>query len=106
MNLRQTHTFARLEIDPRAFEDIKERLKAAGVLWDYLDHTNDGGSSEREVLRLQGIELIGVEQACPCKLCEFGDAVAESGRAMDSALAAGYSRMQCIRELIRRALNS
>jgi hypothetical protein len=34
--LRQTHTYAILEVAPETYKDVRDRLEAAGVLQDYL----------------------------------------------------------------------
>lgn len=51
--MSHTTSYATLEVNPATFDDIKERLRTAGVLSDYLDR-QDG----REILVLGTVALV------------------------------------------------
>ena len=91
-----THTtsFATLEIDPRAFDDIKRRLKEAGALWDYLD-TDEG----REMIKFGSVALVEEPECCP--LCRLHYAVEEFGRALDWCKAHRVSWPKMVWEMVR-----
>lgn len=57
MNLRQTHTYATLEVTPATFDEIAAKLRAAGY-----DHAFD---LEERVIDMQGIGVMKSEMVAP-----------------------------------------
>jgi hypothetical protein len=51
-NLRQTHTYAVLEISKAAYKEIRDKLAKAGY-----DHAFNSDSEHKEVIDMHGIAL-------------------------------------------------
>ena len=102
METRHTSTFTTLEIDPRAFDDIKDRLKTAGALWDYLDTETSmvapNIEDNRERIIFGNVALVE-EPAC-CALCRLNYAVQEYFSAWKWCRARGISLIAMLRTIV------